>query len=468
MDYLHRLARQWQLRQHVRFSTRVESAQWDESNALWRLALSSGRGQQADTVIEARYLVSAVGQLNTPYTPAIPGLDGFRGKTMHSALWDASVPLTGRVAVVGTGASAIQLIPEVAKRAGELHVMQRSAAYILPRGNARVSWYERLLWRLLPRVYLRRRSEILARQDEYHGVVVDEHARAFAEGICTNHRQAQIPDSRSELRDSLTPSYMMGCKRVLISDDFYPAMLGKNTALHTGEIQRASAGGLIIGGKETAVDTIIFATGFRSQSYLHVRITGRHERTLSDLWADGPYAYYGVVVDHMPNFGLLYGPNTNLSHFAVTMAIEAQAAYIAKMIRLVVRDGWVVVPKASAVRQYNDDLQDTLRQTSFASPTCTSWYKATNGKVTNNWPGTAMSYVEAMEEVQWDAFDCEEPAAGRQASIQREQTRREQREPAPNRAAAAGIVVTVALGAFLISRALGFQTLQTGFLFQSR
>lgn len=367
-----------------------------------------------DYTIFSNYLVSAVVQLNAPLIPDIPGSDQFKGKTWHSFDWDRSESLKGkRIAVVGTGASGVQLIPEVVAQAEHVTVFQRSPNWIVPRGNRLVSALRRILYRIFPHVWKNDRVQFLMVGEERHSAVKDPASGKIGAKFATKHMYNQIP-SRPDLRAQMTPDYPFGCKRVLLSNNFFPAMDRPNVTLEIRPIERLGQRRVVVaGGAEHVIDNIIFATGFRSQNFAsHISIAGLHGRTLQDIWRDHPRAYYGVAVEALPNFSMLYGPNSNLSHVSILLMIEAQVRYVGAMIEAVCEARMAGVhiairPQPQKVDKYNQDLQNTLRKTVFAVQSCTSWYKALDGTVVNNWPGTALEYQRLLSSIDWGDYDID-------------------------------------------------------------
>jgi cation diffusion facilitator CzcD-associated flavoprotein CzcO len=321
---------------------------------------------------------------------------------MHSARWDWSYSLEGKkVAIIGVGSTAAQIVPEVAKVAKSLTVYQRTPNWIVPRLDKAIPKWKRVLYRYLPVARWQKRSAMmLFRENTFHTVVepASNNGEMF-EQLCLNHLKTQIP-SRPDLWAKLRPNYKPGCKRVVVSDQYYPVFLLDHVKLETRNIERITATGIMVDGTaEEEYDLIILATGFRTVDFMHpIEVRGRARQPLVAIWKDGPEAFYGVCVDQLPNFALMYGPNTNLSHNSIILMIEAQSRYITALVKKVLEgrlagDDIVIQPKAQKVKEYNERLQSELAKTNYADPNCNSWYKLPgSGKITNNWSRTAIEY----------------------------------------------------------------------------
>jgi cation diffusion facilitator CzcD-associated flavoprotein CzcO len=386
--YLARCAETYGLLPHIRFRTEVAGASFDERAGVWRIRLANGE------VVTANVLVSGVGQLNRPHVPDLPGLADFEGVTFHSARWNAAHDMTGRnVAVIGNGASAIQLVPPVARQARKLTIFQRSANWVVPRGDYAYGERAKRVFRAFPWLlrlyrwffYWQLEKNFLAfRGDGFFARRFEKGARAWLE--------QSVPDP--ELRRVLTPDYRIGCKRILIDDDFYPALARSNVEVETGEIARITRDAIETkDGRRHAVDTIVFATGFETTSFLApMQIEGLGGRKLEEVWRPGAEAYLGLTVAGFPNFFLLYGPNTNLGHNSIIFMIECQVGYVVRCVRELARRGlrWLDV-RPEVQEGYNAALQRELAQTAWAAG-CKSWYKTAAGKVTNNWSSWTVRY----------------------------------------------------------------------------
>ena len=383
-DYLRRVAADFGVLPHVRFRTEVLSAAWD--GGQWRLALSDGTTHEADV------LVAACGQLSRPQRPALPGLDDFAGTTFHSAEWDHGHDLAGRrVAVLGTGASAIQFVPEIARRAGRLTVFQRSAPYVIPKPDrAYGTATQRALERFPQLLTADRLRTFVANESRSLGFNTEPRLMRLLEQRFARHLRRAVPDP--VLRAKLTPQDPMGCKRILQSNDWYPALQLPHVELVTERVERVVPEGLVTAdGVLHEADTLVLGTGFAATELLApMEVTGRDGRRLADAWRQGAEAYLGTTVAGFPNLFLLYGPNTNLGHSSIVLMLESQLGYLRQAVRLI-GTGRTVEVRAEVMRGFNDRLQQRLRGTVFAGG-CTSWYLDATGRNTQNWPGTTLEF----------------------------------------------------------------------------
>jgi cation diffusion facilitator CzcD-associated flavoprotein CzcO len=387
LGYIEDLARTYDLHPHLRLGTELAGAQFDTGNRCWRLRTVRGEA------IAAKALVSGCGQLNRPRYPEIPGRALFAGRAFHSARWDHSYDLRGkRVAVIGTGASAVQFIPQIAPVVAKLHVFQRSANWLVPRGDRAYSPREQWLFRHLPLAERLHRYAIYWQfESRFAGFGQGSRVGRIAAALATKHLRRQVGDP--DLRQKLLPDYPIGCKRVLIADDYYPALQRPNVELVTTAIERLTRDAIVTAdGVERPVDAVIYATGFESTKFLApMAITGVDGIPIERRWSGGAEAYLGMAVPGYPNFFLMYGPNTNLGHNSIIFMIECQAAYITRCLRRLLRGGSVFEVKAEAMRRYQARLERAMARTVWAAG-CNSWYKTAAGKITNNWSGFTVEY----------------------------------------------------------------------------
>ncbi len=386
-DYLRRCAVRFGLLSHLRFGHEVIDALWDEGERRWRIATTRGR-------FTADVFALGNGPLAEPSIPAIPGLGQFEGTVFHSARWDHGHDLTGeRVAVIGTGASAIQFVPRIQPRVGRLTLFQRTPPWIMPRQDRAISRRERAAFRAAPIAQRVVRSALYwQREIGALGLVYKPAMMKGVERLARAHLEAQV--ANPALREKMTPRYRMGCKRILLSDDFYPALTWPNVEVVTDRIRAVRPRGVVTGdGVERAVDTIILATGFHvTDNPVARRVRGCDGRTLADAWRDGPRAYLGAAIAGFPNLFMLIGPNTGLGHTSMVFMIESQVAYIVDCLRVMDERGLGVVEVRPAVQEaFNEELQARMRNTVWSSG-CSSWYLDANGRNSTLWPGFTWQY----------------------------------------------------------------------------
>ncbi len=387
-DYLRRVAREHGVMPHVRLGHEMLSAVWDEAAAVWRIETSGGSWT-------ADVFAPAVGALSEPSTPSLPGLDTFEGTVFHSARWKHEHDLTGeRVAVVGTGASAIQIVPQIQPKVARLEVYQRTAPWVLPRREREFTRLEKRLFTSLPVAQKLVRTGIYWGRELYVlGFTSHPKLMSAAERIARRHLAEQVPDPA--LRAKLTPGYRIGCKRILLANDYYPALSADNADVVTEPIREVTPTGIVTAdGVAHDVDTIIFGTGFQvTAPPVARRVAGAGGRTLADAWSTGMQAYLGTTVAGFPNMFFLVGPNTGLGHSSMVFMIESQVAYILDALRVLERTGGAavdVVPDVQAA--YNTALQQRLQGTVWTNGGCVSWYLDASGRNTTLWPEYTWKY----------------------------------------------------------------------------
>ncbi|MDI1462392.1 NAD(P)/FAD-dependent oxidoreductase [Catellatospora sp. KI3] len=384
--YLRRVADEHGVRPHLRLAHEVHSAAWDAERRVWRLATSHG-------AYTADVLVAAGGPLTEPSVPDLPGLAGFQGELFHSARWRHDLDLTGRrVAVVGTGASAIQFVPRIAPEVAHLTLLQRTPAWVLPRRDRPITALERALFRHVPGAQRLARAAVYWAREAQGTAFLRPALMRFGQAMARRHLRRAVADP--VLRAKLTPRYTMGCKRVLLSDDYYPALTRDNVEVVTEAVTRVTPSGVVTAdGREHPVDTIIFGTGFHVTNLPLARtVRGADGRTLAEHWGGSMYAYRGLTVSGFPNLFLLLGPNTGLGHNSVVFMIEAQLDYLLGALRHLDRTGVPIEPTERAQREYNAALDRRMRGTVWTTGGCRSWYLDGSGRNSTLWPGYTWSY----------------------------------------------------------------------------
>ncbi|MGD0393507.1 MAG: NAD(P)/FAD-dependent oxidoreductase [Acidimicrobiales bacterium] len=396
LSYAERCVERFRLGPHLRLGTTVQRADLDQAGRRWRLVLTSAGGEEE---IEADDVIFACGQLNRPHVPDLPGLTGFAGPMWHSARWDHGCDLDGKlVAVVGSGASAIQFVPRVAERAAELTIYQRSPNYVAPKKDRTYGALARWMFdniKVVERAYrwwiywgLESRW-IWFRKDGWAGRKLGQ---LFAKGIRREVVSERLPER------TLVPDYPLGCKRILISSEWYPALMRPNVEVVDQPIGHIEADTIVTAdGRRRPADVLIFGTGFSTTDFLaHIPIHGAGGRSLAGAWSDGAHAYLGTAVPGFPNCYLLYGPNTNLGHNSILFMVERQINLILQAMAVQVRStetgaAPLVGVGVDAYQRDDQRTQHMLSATAWVAG-CTSWYKNASGRVTNNWPSWTVRY----------------------------------------------------------------------------
>ncbi|HEY7261408.1 MAG TPA: NAD(P)/FAD-dependent oxidoreductase [Trebonia sp.] len=388
-EYLRRCAAAYGIDRHIRCGSRVESVAWDDADRLWTVRTAEGERYRTHAV------VSGAGALHLPSYPDIAGIDEFAGESFHSSRWNHAADLTGkRVAVIGTGASAIQLVPAVAGQAARLTVFQRTPPWIQPRPDVAIPDRMRAVLRTVPGAARALRYAVYwGLESRALGFALDPRLMAPMEALARKHLERQVSDP--ELRARLTPDYTIGCKRILVSSDYYPALQQLNVDLVTDPIARITPTGVVTAdGTPHEADALVFATGFRVvDAATELNVSGCGGVKLKDAWAAGVEAYRGITVPGFPNFFMLLGPNTGLGHTSVVFMIEAQVQHVLSCLRIVSRQKAATIEATEPVtRRYNDSLQRRLRRAVWSAGGCRSWYLDDAGINRAIWPGFSFEY----------------------------------------------------------------------------
>lgn len=389
LAYLERVAADEQVLPQCRFDVEVTSCEYDEATATWLVQTKAGEAYRA------RQLVLGVGGLHHPKYPEVANREAFTGPQLHSARWDATLDLTGkRVALVGTGASAIQVLPEVAKVAKQVTVFQRTPAWVLPRNDRPISRAMQWLYRVFPVLLVLNRARIYALLESRVGAFTrNPKLLRIAEWLGRRHIAKQVQDRST--RDALTPGYAAGCKRILLSDDYYPAFNRENVKLEVGGVREVTASGVVtVDGRHVGCDVIAWCTGFEVAAPLaKLKVIGRGGRDLArDAWSDGVQAYRGTTVPGFPNLYMLVGPNTGLGHNSMVYMIESQLEFVMQHFDALEASGArAIEPREDATREYNERLQARFPGTIWASG-CASWYLDETGRNRTLWPGATFAF----------------------------------------------------------------------------
>ena len=390
-SYMQGVAQRHGLLAHLRISTRLINARFDEAEGCWHFL--TDRGDR----LQSRFFVCSTGPLNQPRWPMIPGLDRFQGKRLHSARWDHGCELAGqRVAVIGTGSTASQLVPPIAEKAATLHVFQRTANWVLPRLDRPYGGLDHFLARLPLYPRLVRWSWVQALEFGRRGFEEGTFARRRMLAMAHQQLQDQIPDTT--MRQDLLPPYPLGCKRIIYSNDYFPALARPNVELVTDTIVRITPNGIVTrDGRERPVDVLVCATGFETTRLLSsVKILGLEGRSLREVWSEGPHAYNGITVSGFPNMFLMLGPNTATGHTSTLLYIEPEVAHAIDCMKAVRAAGkrWIDV-KPEVLASHNQKLQARLGGSVWTH--CSSWYRTESGRITALFPGFTSEYVRALK-----------------------------------------------------------------------
>lgn len=388
-EYLRDCARRYGVLPHIRYRHEVTGAEWDDPGERWRIATTAGQ-------VSARMLVSAAGPLSQPHIPDLPGLERFAGSRFHSARWHHDHDLRGkRVAVIGTGASAIQFVPRIQPKVGRLHVFQRTPPWVLGRPEHRISAAEKQLLRNVPALQRALRAGIYwGAELGILGLAYDQRLVRPLEALARRHLKAQVKDP--ELRAKLTPSYRLGCKRILGSDDYYPALTQPNVEVVTEAIERIHEHSIeTTDGIVRDLDTIIFGTGFHvTDNPMAAMVRGRDGRTLAEAWDGSPQAYLGMAVPGFPNGFLLVGPNTGLGNNSIVFMIEAQVRYVIGALKAMAEHNLSTIEvRPEAHLAFQEEVQGRMPGSVWTDGGCRSWYLDRHGRNSTLWPDFTWRYA---------------------------------------------------------------------------
>jgi cation diffusion facilitator CzcD-associated flavoprotein CzcO len=397
LRYMEDLAEKYDLLRHVRFGAEVTRATWNDARDGWTLGLRSGE------TLEAEIVVSALGMFNELSHPAIPGLETFGGSSFHSARWDRSLDLTGRrIAVIGSAASAVQFVPEIVKQAGQVFLFQRTANWVLPKDDTPYTPEQLDHLRTHPTAALELREELFRRVDE--GMTFSD-PKALAEYEAHGLAALEVvrdPETRARLR----PTHPWGCKRPLMSNDYYPAFNRPNLELVTDSIDRITPDGVVTrDGRLRACDTLILATGFGANRYLSaIDATGRDGIRIDEAWRDGALAHHGITTSGFPNLFMLYGPNTN--NGSILTMIESQVDYVLRQVERIADEdlAWIDV-RPDVMHASNDEIQRGIAAVRVWNESCPGYYRSASGRVVTQWPYSMSEFRERTRKPDADAYE---------------------------------------------------------------
>jgi len=412
--YLESVADNFGLRQHIRFNSEVELMSWDPEELHWTITTGQGHQYTAD------FVVNATGPLSDAKIPDVPGIEGFRGKIFHTAQWDHDFDLLGkRVAVIGTGASSIQVVPAIQPMVEKLTLFQRTPAWVMPRADRKISGVERWLHRKVPATrYLRRQLLWGVREMQVSAFAKHPNVLGLIETLASSHMKRAVKDRA--LRRKLTPGYRIGCKRILLSNNYYPALVKPNTELVASGLKEIRGNTLVAAdGTEAEVDAVVFGTGFHvTDMPIAHRIKGADGMTLAEKWSGTMEALRGCSASGFPNFMTVIGPNTGLGNSSMILIIEAQlnymVDYVKKLETLGGKSGKVALDaRPEAVSAWNEHIQDRMSR-SVWNTGCDSWYLDANGRNTTVWPGTTAEFRNVTKEVRLEEYEVKrrQPSRG--------------------------------------------------------
>jgi len=393
LAYLESVVDDFDLRRHLMLDTYVRRARWNEGTCQWELDIQRAAGGHP-TQLVADVVVSAIGLFGAPKLPDIEGLSGYRGILMHTSAWDGDVDLAGKkVAVVGTGASGVQVIPELSKTAAQLTVFQRTPPWMVPKEDRPFSAGELARFRWNPLAARRERWRIWKFMHDNTATMADDPLVASRSDFSSSFLEQAVPDE--VLRRALTPDYPYRCKRVLLGDAYYQALQRPNVDLVTEPVREILSCSVVTStGKVLDVDAIVLATGFETSRYLSgIEVIGRGAQSLHERWGDDPTAYLGVAVSGFPNFFMLYGPNTNQGGSSIVYVLEAGARLVAGAVRRLARRGGSIEVRLEAERRFNAKLSADLERTVWTQ--CVSYFRSPTGRIVTQWPYTELDYARA-------------------------------------------------------------------------
>lgn len=387
-QYIVHTADRYNLRPKIKFNTKVNSATFDEQNGLWVIQTDKGE------TMRARFVVSAIGPFAESRIPDLPGIKKFKGEMVHTANWKNGLDLRGKkVAVVGSGASAIQVVPAIAPIVKELKVFQRTPSWIVPKADYEYSELEKTIYRYLPFTQKIRRAAIFGMTELLAtAIVYDTPMTTLLENVCRRQIDRAIKDP--ELRRKVTPDYRLGKTRMLISNDWYPTLARDNVELVNHGVEALTEKGIIANGKEYEVDVIVWATGYKSPSQgFPFPLTGAGGRDLNTYWQDGAKGFKGICIAGFPNLFTLMGPNTGPGHTSVLVYTEAQMRYITEAIQQCQKRhiGSIAV-REDRQEEFNEELVNKMKKTTWGDGG-SSWYYTKDGRNTTLYPGFATDYV---------------------------------------------------------------------------
>jgi cation diffusion facilitator CzcD-associated flavoprotein CzcO len=402
LKYMEHCAAKYDLNKHLQYNTTVTQAFFNEKEGTWTVIAQGGN------TFTTRAIISCYGGLSQPMYPDIKGINTFKGEMFHSAKWDKNFEWKNKnIAVIGTGASAIQIVPAIAPDVKQLYLFQRTPPWIMPKPDAEISSLRKWLYNNLPytqHLYRRRlywQHELMAL-----GFIKHPGILKFASKLSLRFLKRSVSDEK--LRKKLTPDYVMGCKRVLISNEYYPALVRKNVEVIIDSIQQINETGVLTkDGNQRNVDAIIIATGFQAaEEVSRFAVKGRNGVDLNEAWRHGAEAYLGTTVAGFPNMFLVVGPNTGLGHSSMILMIEAQVNLIMESLKaLKQKQAKFIDLKPQVQLDYNKEIQEKLQHTVWQNGGCQSWYQMRNGKNVTLWPGFTFTFINRTKKFEQEKYE---------------------------------------------------------------
>jgi len=395
-DYTWHCIRKYGLEKYIRYEKSILGGDYDATKAEWTINLTDGTTQKCNK------WMNGMGPLNRPVFPNLEGFNDFKGAHFHSSEWNHDYDISGKkVAVVGTGASAVQIVPNIIDKVKELTLFQRTAAWIIHKPDRKMTKVEKWLFKHIPFIQKLYRWRVYW-QNEMTAIILVYRPKLTKYVQKLGEMQLKRGIKNPELRQKLTPSYSIGCKRILPSNYFYPALEKENAHLHVEGIERITEKGILDkNGKETEVDCIIYATGFEAADFPSwFKVSGDKGQQLIDVWKDGPEAYLGSTVSGFPNMFMLIGPNTGLGHTSMTIMIEASVQYAISCLKAMKeKNAKSMDVKTEVQASFNKTIQKKLAKTVWMTGGCKSWYVAKTGKNTSLWPGFTFTFINRTKTV---------------------------------------------------------------------
>ena len=402
LHYIEYCAERYQLTPHIRLHMNITSAVYNEQDATWTVTAANG------DIFTTRVLVTCSGGLSEPSLPAIKGIDSFQGKLFHSARWDKEYDLRDKtVAVIGTGASAIQIVPAIVSKVKKLDLFQRTAPWVLPKKDKEISGFRKALYKYLPFTRKLYRSRLYWRNELVAiGFIGNPGVMTIAGKVVIRHLKSSVKDKA--LRQKLTPQFVLGCKRVLLSNEYYPALMQRNVEVITDGIRQINEVGILTSdGIQHNADAIIFATGFQAaEGVLRFAVKGKGGLDLNEAWRDGAEAYLGTSISGFPNMFIVVGPNTGLGHSSMIIMIEAQVHYIMEALKTMqARQARSTDVKKEVEQKYNEEIQAKLSRSVWQSGGCVSWYQTQSGKNVTLWPGFTFTFMNRTKHFEPEKYE---------------------------------------------------------------